>query len=224
MTFTLLATDTDHGLLGVATASKSLALGRSVPAIDPTVGAVASQAWGNRKLRHHMLAALRGGASPQQAVEHIPELDEDYAYRQVAVVDRYGGIAAHTGNLTSEWTGHLVGKDHTALGNYLTGGEVLEAMSVLFAAWTPEPGQGLIPVLELAQRLVAALAAGEAAGGDARGKESAALMVAEVSEERLTPPELAVDLRVDHHTDPVRELGMLLDRRIAETLTRSQGR
>ena len=82
MTFTLIATDPAQGLLGVATASRSLALGRSVPAIDPTVGAVASQAWTNRALRHHLLAALRAGDSAAQAATKIPDLDADYAYRR----------------------------------------------------------------------------------------------------------------------------------------------
>lgn len=221
MTFTLLVTDPERDLLGVATASKSLALGRSVPAIDPTVGAVASQAWSNRALRHHMLAALRGGLSPQEAVARIPELDEHYAYRQVAVVDRHGRMAAHTGELTSDWAGHILGVQHIALGNLLTGPEVLSAMSQTYvsAPETLQEGSGE-PALMLGQRMIAALAAGEAAGGDARGKESSALMVAKVSQEQLIPPELAVDLRVDHHAEPVAELGALLDRKITERLAR----
>lgn len=224
MTFTLLATDTGHGLLGVATASKSLALGRSVPAIDPTVGAVASQAWGNRKLRHHMLAALRNGASPEEAVARVPELDDHHAYRQVAVVDIDGRLAAHTGELTSDWAGHILGTNHIAAGNCLTGPEVLSAMSESYLtapSKLPETGD---PALRMAQRMITALAEGELAGGDARGKESSAIMVAAVSEDLLFPPELAVDLRVDHHADPVRELGILLEHRIAETLSRSQRR
>lgn len=216
MTFTLIATDPARGLLGVATASKSLALGRSVPAIDPTVGAVASQAWTNRALRHHLLAALRAGDSAVQAAEKIPDLDADYAYRQAAVVDRAGGVGVHTGELTSGWAGHVRGEHHAALGNYLTGGEVVEAMAETYdAGRVAAPGE-LHPVLEFAQLLVAALAAGEDAGGDARGRESAALMVARTSEHRMSPPELAVDLRVDHHNDPLSELQSLVLRRIAE--------
>lgn len=216
MTFTLIATDPARGLLGVATASKSLALGRSVPAIDPTVGAVASQAWTNRALRHHLLAALRAGASAVQAAKKIPDLDADFAYRQAAVVDRAGGVGVHTGELTSGWAGHVRGEHHAALGNYLTGGEVVEAMAETYdAGRVAAPGE-LDPVLEFAQLLVAALAAGEDAGGDARGRESAALMVARTSDRWLSPPELAVDLRVDHHNDPLSQLQALVLRRIAE--------
>lgn len=216
MTFTLIATDPAQGLLGVATASKSLALGRSVPAIDPTVGAVASQAWTNRTLRHHMLAALRAGDSAVQAAAKIPELDADYAYRQAAVVDRSGGVGVHTGELTSGWAGHVRGEHYAALGNYLTSGDVVEAMAETFDAGQVAAAGELDPVLEFAQLLVAALEAGDAAGGDARGKESAALMVARTSDRWLSPPELAVDLRVDHHHGPVSELQTLLLRRIAE--------
>lgn len=216
MTFTLIATDPAQGLLGVATSSKSLALGRSVPAIDPTVGAVASQAWTNRALRHHLLAALRDGDSAAEAAAKIPDLDADYAYRQAAVVDRAGGVGVHTGELTSGWAGHLREKHFAALGNYLTGSGVVEAMAETYDAGDVTAAGGLDPALEFAQLLVEALEAGEAAGGDARGKESAALLVAHTSQTWMSPPELAVDLRVDHHRQPVTQLQSLVLRRIAE--------
>lgn len=222
MTFTLLTTYPDQGLLGIATASKSLALGRSVPAIDPTVGAVASQAWGNRELRHHMLAALRAGATPQEAIAQIPSLDSQHSYRQVAVVDRAGRIAAHTGENTSDWAGHRIGKHYVALGNVLTGPEVVEAMSSSIEQHSAA-AQSLNSPLELAKVMMEALAAAEAAGGDTRGRESAALMVARVSERWLSPPELMVDLRVDHHSDPLRELAMLLERQVMEQLSAPAG-
>lgn len=222
MTFTLLTTYPDQGLLGIATASRSLALGRTVPAIDPTVGAVASQAWGNRELRHHMLTALREGDSPQQAIGRIPSLDGQHAYRQVAVVDRAGRIAAYTGESTSDWAGHLIRDHYVALGNVLTGPEVLEAMSAV-CEHDAAPAERLDSPLDLARLMVKALAAGEAAGGDSRGRESAALMVAQVSDLWISPPELAVDLRVDHHSDPVQELGTLLERQIVESLSAQAG-
>lgn len=216
MTFTLIATAPAQGLLGMATASRSLALGRSVPAIDPTVGAVASQAWTNRALRHHLLAALRAGDSAAQATAKIPDLDADSAYRQAAVVDRAGGVGVHTGDMTPGWSGHVRGEHHAALGNCLTGGEVVQAMAETYDAEHAAAAGELDPVLEFAQLLVAALEAGEDAGGDARGRESAALMVARTSDHWMSPPELAVDLRVDHHRQPVTQLQSLVLRRIAE--------
>lgn len=210
MTFTLVAADTARGLLGVATASKSLAVGRSVPGMDPSCGAVASQAWTNRRLRHHMLSALSRGASPQEAVGLIPALDEDYAYRQVSVVDLQGRTAAHTGQQTSAWSGHLPGEGFMVSGNLLAGPQVLEAMHRSFTASRDRAASGGSDPLWFAHRLVEALAAGEAAGGDLRGKESAAVVVAGASDLRQAPPELAVDLRVDHHQEPVAQLGELL--------------
>ena len=216
MTFTLIASDPAQGLLGVATASRSLAVGRSVPALDPTVGAAASQAWTNRGLRHHLLASLRAGDSAAQAAAKIPELDIDHAYRQAAVVARTGGVGVHTGELTPGWSGHVGGEDYAAVGNCLTGADVVEAMAETFDAGRAAPPGQLDPLLEFAQLLVAALEAGDAAGGDSRGRESAALLVASTSDRRLSPPEVAVDLRVDHHAWPVRELRRLLLHRIAE--------
>ncbi|TLP96795.1 DUF1028 domain-containing protein [Nesterenkonia salmonea] len=218
MTFTLLAADPEHGLLGVATASKSLALGASVPAIDPTVGVVASQAWTNRSLRHHILSEVRNGSSVEDAVARLPEIDDEFAYRQVAAVDLHGSVAAYTGERTSPWTGHLFGRGHVALGNFLTGPDVLQSMSDEYDSSAVPPGERSAPALWMAKRLIASLMAGEAAGGDARGRESAAVMVAHVRDRWLSPPDLAVDFRVDHHDDPIPQLNMLVNRGIADRM------
>lgn len=217
MTYTLLVADPHHQLLGIATASKSLAVGRSVPALDPTYGAVASQAYTNRALRHHMLAALRAGNAPQQAIAQIPHLDPDFAYRQVTVIDAAGEAAAHTGEHVTEWAGHRIGDGWVLSGNYLAGPEVLDAMEDRLTRHTHAAAMWDDPAHALARRIAAALAAGEDAGGDARGKQSASLMVASTQEAAHFPPELAVDLRVDDHVEPVKHLQTLVDLQAAES-------
>lgn len=214
MTYTLLAADLKHGLLGVTTASKSLAVGHSVPAIDPTCGAVASQAWTNPALRHHMLNLIRAGTSAAEAVREVPHLDEHHDYRQVGVIDRAGGIGVHTGKLTSEWSGHIAGAHHAAIGNFLAGPDVLQAMSRHFGAPAQCDEGAEMASASFARRLMGALSAGERAGGDLRGRESAALSVARISDTLLYPPELAIDLRVDRHREPVDELNSLLEQRL----------
>lgn len=216
MTYTILATDQHAQLIGVATASKSLAVGRSVPAVDPTYGAVASQAYTNATLRHHMLAALRAGHSPEEAIGQIPRLDAEHEYRQVSVIDAQGHGAAHTGALASQWAGHVLGQGYVLTGNYLTGPEVLKAMEERFTVALDPASQWERPEFSFARRLVATLSAGEHAGGDARGKQSAALMVASAAEPAHFPPELMIDLRVDHHPEPVSHLQMLTDLRTTE--------
>lgn len=230
MTFTLVAFEPTSGMLGVATASRSLAVGKSVPAIDPTAGAVASQAWTNPALRHHMLAALRTGATAEEAVARIPALDDDEALRQVAVVDRFGTAAVHTGARATAWAGHIVDEHYAVVGNVLTGPDVLDAMAAAYGAATTGPygdaalhsaepsSAGAVPpgppdaapALSLARRMLLALRAGESAGGDARGKESAALMVAPVGDAHFSPPCLEIDLRVDHHDAPLDAMGSML--------------
>lgn len=215
VTYSLMAVDTSAGLIGVATASRSLAVGNAVPAIDPAVGAVVSQAWTNRRLRARALDALAAGLSPQQVVERIPDWDDGAALRQVAVLD-IGGRSAHfTGAECSGWAGGRSFEQGVVTGNLLTGGAVLEAMRSSFTASAPAGALGSEQdVLHaFASRLLAAVAAGERAGGDARGRESAALQVARVAARREWPPELAVDLRADHDPQPLEQLQRLLARR-----------
>ncbi len=220
MTFTLLARDRTAGLLGAVTASRSLAVGNAVLAIDPTVGIVASQAWTNRALRGRMLDALAAGESPDAVVGRIAEWDEAPEFRQTAALDLTGRTGAWVGDLTSPWTGQRHGTDYVTVGNLLTGPEVLDAIADSFERSAPEPG---FPELEqttaiavFARRLLVALHAGQSAGGDARGRQSAAILVATRQERRIHPPELAVDLRVDDHTHPVDELDRLLELRIQD--------
>ncbi|MEB4613602.1 DUF1028 domain-containing protein, partial [Leucobacter sp. M11] len=128
MTYTIVASDPERGLLGVATASFSLAVGAGVPALRVGVGAVASQAYTNRALREHALAALAAGESPAEIVAGIPGIDSGHARRQLAVVSAAGQAAAHTGVECSDWAGHRVGAGYAVAGNLLTGPAVLDEM------------------------------------------------------------------------------------------------
>lgn len=206
MTFTLIAVDREAGMLGAATASRSLAVGNAVIAIDPAVGVAASQAWTNRALRHRVLRALHDGLRPDDALALVPEWDERPDLRQVAAIDLHGTTAAMTGAATSGWSGHIRGAGLVALGNLLAGPAVLDAMVTRFET----SGSGGGP-LAFARRLVSALSAGEGAGGDVRGRQSAALLVAEAQPAGPVPSQTAIDLRVDDHEDPVSELSRLVD-------------
>ncbi|MBT9605980.1 DUF1028 domain-containing protein [Microbacterium sp.] len=196
MTFTVLARDTRRGLIGAATASRSLAVGAAVIAVEPAVGVAASQAWTNRGLRTLLLAELGAGASPDDAVAQVPRWDEDHRLRQVAALAWEGPGAARSGEDVTAWAGHRLAPDAVFAGNLLTGAPVLEAMA---EAWATTGD-------DLADRLIAVLAAAERAGGDARGRQSAAILVA-------SRADVILDLRVDDHVDPVSELGRL--RRLA---------
>jgi len=193
MTFTVLARDPASDRIGAATASRSLAVGASVIAVDPSVGVVASQAWTNRALRPLLLASLATGADAVDAVARVPEWDEGAPLRQVAALGWTGPGAARSGADISAWAGARTGMDAVFLGNLLTGPEVLEAMA---AEWQASTGE------DLADRLLRVLAAGDAAGGDARGRQSAALLVA-------SRTDTVLDLRVDDHETPLAELARL---------------
>lgn len=219
MTFTLLAFDRRAGLLGAVTASRSLAVGNAVLAIDPAIGAVASQAWTNRALRGRMLDALAGGESPEAVVRRVTEWDQDPELRQTAAIDVSGRTGAWVGNRTSAWTGQRQGSDYVTVGNLLTGPGVLDAVAESFEGSAAGRGTGEGSQRDLAvfaRRLLAALHAGQAAGGDARGRQSAAMVAARRQECRIHPPELAIDLRVDDHTQPLHELSRILELRIRD--------
>jgi uncharacterized Ntn-hydrolase superfamily protein len=251
MTYTFLALDPSREVIGIVTASRSLAVGCSVPALDPAHGAVASQSWTNRVLRHLMLRELALGVTPDDAVARLPELDAGADHRQVGVLDVAGRGAAWTGAASTGWAGHVVGDGFVALGNLLAGPEVVDAMVGTFrergARLTtadgaspdvplaaPDPGafahdtygpsDGDDPVaVAHARMLLAVLEAGEAAGGDVRGRQSASLQVARVRTVAIWPPQIVVDLRVDDDADPVGELARLLELREADLAQPSNG-
>jgi uncharacterized Ntn-hydrolase superfamily protein len=199
MTFSIVAHA--EGQWGVAVASKFLAVGSAVPAAQWEVGAVATQAWANLAYRPDGLALLGEGRTAADVLEALTGKDPMREHRQLGVVDRYGECSAWTGTECHAWAGHVLGDGWTAQGNILTGPEVLDAVGTAFDATTGP----------LARRLHAALLAGDRAGGDRRGRQSAAVLVVSEAGGYGGGSDVLVDLRVDDHADPVPELGRLLD-------------
>jgi len=199
MTFSIVAHA--DGQWGVAVASKFLAVGAMVPAARWDVGAVATQAWANLAYRPDGLALLAEGRIAADVVEALTGKDPMREHRQVGVVDKYGETAAWTGSECHPWAGHLHGDGWSAQGNLLAGPEVLQVMSATFVTSTGT----------LARRLQAALLAGDRAGGDRRGRQSAAVFVVSEAGGYGGGSDVLVDLRADDHADPVVEIGRLLD-------------
>jgi uncharacterized Ntn-hydrolase superfamily protein len=201
MTFSIVARSDDSQSWGVAVASKFLAVGAVVPAAVAGIGALATQADANVAYKGQALAHLDEGATAQVALERLLAEDEGRDDRQVGIVDLEGAAATHTGAHCYDWAGGTTGPGFAVQGNILTGPEVLEAM---VRAW--EDGSAS----PFARRLLDALAAGDAAGGDRRGRQSAALLVVREDAGYGGRDDLAVDLRVDDHPAPVPELARLL--------------
>jgi uncharacterized Ntn-hydrolase superfamily protein len=199
MTFSIVGRD--GSAHGVAVASKFLGAGAAVPAAEATVGAVATQAYANLAYRPQGLALLRTGVTAEATVAALLAADAMPGHRQVGVVAAGGPGATYTGPECIPWAGGRSGADHAVQGNCLAGPEVVDAME---AAWLESTGS-------LARRLCAALRAGDRAGGDRRGRQSAALLVVEPGGGYGGTSDVAVDLRVDDHTHPVDELHRLLD-------------
>lgn len=217
MTFTLLTVELRYGLLGAVVASRSLAVGNAVIAVDPAIGIVASQAWTNRELRARMLEALTGGGRPEQVVAGIGAWDDRAELRQVAAMLPSGEVAIHTGEQNTPWAGGWSRPGLAVLGNLLTGPQVLDATVQAFEA--APLADGLEPehaVADLGRRMVAAMVAGEAAGGDRRGRQSSAMIVTRRRHERRWPAELDLDLRVDDSRDPLGELARLIDLQVRQ--------
>jgi uncharacterized Ntn-hydrolase superfamily protein len=199
-TFSIVARDPHNGDMGVAVASKFLAVGAAVPWARAGAGAVATQALANLAYGPDGLALLERRRSAQDALDELLASDELREQRQIGIVDARGGAAAHTGAQCMDWAGHVVGAGFAAQGNILAGAGVVQAIA---EAFTRAEG-------ELAERLLAALAAGDTAGGDRRGRQSAALYVARAGGSYGGALDRYVDLRVDDHPAPVVELARLL--------------
>lgn len=209
MTFSIVGHGTDargEAAWGVAVASKFLAVGNAVPAAVAGVGAVATQAEANVAWKGIGLSLLDEGATASVAVQRLVEEDDRRDHRQVGIVDNEGGAATYTGTSCLDWAGGVAEDGpHGGVaiqGNILAGPQVVEEMK---RAWDDSDGQ------PLTRRLLAALAAGDAAGGDRRGRQSAALLVVSEGAGYAGLDDVAADLRVDDHPDPVTELGRLLD-------------
>jgi len=201
-TYSIAACDLEAGQWGVATQSKFLAVGSVVPWAEPGVGAIATQAYANPRYGPEGLALLREGLDAQAVVERLTAADDDRDHRQVGVVDGRGGSASFTGSECMDWAGGLTGPGYAAQGNILVGKETVAALAATFVAATGTP---------LAERLIACLAAAQAAGGDRRGQQSAALLVVERDGGYAKLSDILVDLRVDDHPTPVAELVRLCE-------------
>lgn len=199
MTFSIAAIDQDAGDVGVAVASKFLAVGAIVPWAAAGAGAVATQSYSNVAFGPRGLALMGGGLPAPAALRELLAGDAGAELRQVGMVDRRGEAAAHTGRACHDWAGHRVGAGFACQGNLLAGPAVVSAMAEAFLG-----ARGA-----LADRLAAALRAGDEAGGDRRGRQSAALYVARAGGGYLGGNDVLVDLRVDDATDPVAELARL---------------
>lgn len=204
MTFSIVGRSLQDGepTWGVAVASKFLGVGNVVPAAVAGVGALATQAEANVAWKGIGLSLLDEGATAEVALQRMLEEDEKRDHRQIGLVDGEGGAASHTGVACFDWAGGVTGDGVAIQGNILTGPEVVTAMKDSWDASEGEP---------LARRLLGALTAGDNAGGDKRGRQSAALLVVREGAGYGAGDDLAVDLRVDDHVDPVGELARLLD-------------
>jgi uncharacterized Ntn-hydrolase superfamily protein len=197
-TYSLVARDSDSGELGVAVQSHWFSVGSVVSWAEPGVGAVATQSIAEPAYGPRLLERLRGGQGPGEALQELLAADEKARFRQVAVVDGTGAVAAHTGGGCIPYAGDVGGDGFSAQANMMASKEVWPVMAEAFEAATGT----------LARRLLAGLDAAEAAGGDVRGRQSAALLVVPPQGE---PWRRTVDLRVEDHHDPLGELRRLLD-------------
>lgn len=200
-TFSIAACDPATGEIGIAVESKFLSVGAIVPWVRAGVGAIATQAFANTAYGARALQLLAEGRTPDQVAQELIASDERRADRQFGIVDAAGRTASFTGEKCITWAGGIAGPKFAAQGNCLAGAAVVDALASTF---TSTPGA-------LADRLVAALAAGQKAGGDKRGQQSAALIVEKSGGGYAGYNDRFVDLRVDDHAAPIAELARLLD-------------
>jgi uncharacterized Ntn-hydrolase superfamily protein len=194
MTWSMIARDKATGQFGIAVATRFFAVGAHVPHIAAGIGAIATQALVNPYYGIDGLKLLREGRSPHDVLKTVTAADAGRETRQLHLMDAGGRIASHTGSECIDWCGHIEGNGFSIAGNMLAGARVLDETAKAYVANEKLP---------FAQRLIAAMRAGEAAGGDKRGKQSAALLI--YGDEEWS----ALDLRVDDHIDPLAELERL---------------
>jgi uncharacterized Ntn-hydrolase superfamily protein len=210
-TFSIVAADVERRQVGVAVQSKYFAVGAVVPWVRAGVGAVATQALGLASYGPRILEALGGGVRPAAALAKALAEDPLAARRQIGVVHADGEAASHTGTECLSWAGSRTGPGFAAQGNILAGPAVVEEMELAFLAASGT----------LAERLVTSLEAGQAAGGDSRGQQSAAVIVEQAGYRDLGSEGIdrIVDLRVDDHPSPIVELRRLLDLRLRQEVS-----
>jgi uncharacterized Ntn-hydrolase superfamily protein len=195
-TFSIVAFEPETKALGVAVQSKFLAVGAIVPWARAGVGAVATQAMANFNYGPRGLDLMSRGKTAEETLRALISSDDEREHRQLGVVDARGRAATFTGSECFEWAGGVAGEHYAAQGNILVGRETVEVMAETFEATTGD----------LAGRLLAALDAGQSAGGDSRGKQSAALLVVKEGGGYGGNNDRLLDLRVDDHPEPIREL------------------
>jgi uncharacterized Ntn-hydrolase superfamily protein len=200
-TFSIVGFDPQTGDLGVAVQSKFLAVGAVVPFAKAGVGAVATQSWANTSYGPRGLDLLAAGKSPEEAIAELTGADDRPEQRQVGIVDAQGRSATFTGPNCFPWAGGMTGPNFAVQGNILVGEDTVRALAETF-----QQAQG-----SLAHRLMEALAAGQRAGGDSRGQQSAALLVVREAGGYGGFNDRMIDLRVDEHPQPITELARLLD-------------
>src|SRR5580698_8360795 len=194
MTWSIIARDNATGQFGIAVATRFFAVGGRVPYIAAGIGGIATQALVNPYYGIDGLKLLREGRSPRDIVATLIAADSGHASRQLHIMDAGGRVASHTGSACVDWCGHIEGDGFSIAGNMLVGRRVLDDTSRTYTAHESLP---------FAQRLIKAMRAGEAAGGDKRGKQSAALLIYGDEEWSM------LDLRVDDHAEPLVELDRL---------------
>jgi uncharacterized Ntn-hydrolase superfamily protein len=202
VTFSIVAFDPANRDLAIGVASRFLAVGAVVPYARAGVGAVATQAFANTRWGPRGLELLAAGSDPHAAIAQLKaeDLEADVVRRQVGIVDARGGSASYSGADCTEWAGGHVGQHYTCQGNILSGPAVVAALSAGFESATGD----------LAERVLAALCAAQAAGGDRRGQQSAALLVVRAGAGFRGGNDRYIDIRVDDHPQPLDELGRLL--------------
>jgi uncharacterized Ntn-hydrolase superfamily protein len=199
-TYSICACDLDARQWGVAVQSRFLAVGCIVPWAEPLVGAIATQSWANPRYGPDGLALLREGIPAEEVVRRLTEADDDRAQRQLGVVDGEGRAETFTGEECNEWAGGRTGAGYAAQGNILVSAETVDALAETFESSAGQP---------LAERLLDCLDAAQAAGGDRRGQQSAALLVVGPEQGYAGLSDVFVDLRVDDHERPLDELRRL---------------
>jgi uncharacterized Ntn-hydrolase superfamily protein len=199
-TYSICGCDLEAEQWGVATQSKFLAVGSVVPRAEARVGAIATQSYANPSYGPDGLALLRDGLPAEEVVARLTEADEGRAQRQLGVVDARGRGASFTGADCLAWAGGRAGASYAAQGNILVSGETVDALAETFETTEGRP---------LAERLLDCLDAAQAAGGDRRGQQSAALLVVGYGQGYAGVSDVAIDLRVDDHETPLVELRRL---------------
>jgi uncharacterized Ntn-hydrolase superfamily protein len=204
-TFSIVAYDPETGDLGVAVESKFFSVGSVVPWAKAKVGAIATQSYANVAYGADGLELLASGKSARETLKQLTDADKGRDRRQAGIVDARGNVASFTGTNCNAWAGHYEGSNFCVQGNLLTGEEVVKAMTAAFEKARGEKDT------ELADWLMAALQAGQDAGGDKRGQQSAALLVVREKGGFGGANDRYIDLRVEDHAEPIKELARLLE-------------